>query len=353
MTEVAKHKAQRSVSRMIGQYLDAQGKVAGGPTECQTAFPFVHVRRTKSAAGDPIDNPHFALTVKVPKLTNDPATCPNYAGLAAHCMEAATKAWGSWPAGGKWPIQDGDVPYPQKLKPGQTPLTAEQIAERNKWRTGHWVIEATNYLDEGPRVAIVANGTEQAITSQTAGGSQLYKSGDFGFPFISAYTFHNKTFGVNFSLEGVCFTRACKPEEKIGGGGRRSVQSMFGGVGAAVGAGMATAQPPGPPDRPRADGSGRNCPDAARRTHGARCPACAASRAAGSACDGCRAAPGSGRSACAFRSAARSGYRRCSGWCTGSAGLPNSGRLISRSPRRPAATVKGFSVAAGLSFPAG
>lgn len=250
MTEVAKHKAQRSVSRLVGQFLDAQGKVAGAPLECQTAYPFLHVKRTKSAAGDPIDKPHFAITVKVPKLTNDATTCPNYAGLAAHCMEAATKAWGSWPDGGKWPIQDGDVPYPQKLKPGQTPLTKEQIAERNKWRTGHWIIEATNYLDEGPRVAMVSNGVEQALTARTVGGVELYKSGDFGFPFIGAYTFHNKTFGVNFSLEGVCFTRACKPEEKIGGGGQRSVQSMFGGVGAVVGAGMANAQPPGPPAGP-------------------------------------------------------------------------------------------------------
>lgn len=247
MTEVAKHKAQRSVSRLFGQSLDAQGKVVGAPIECQTAYPYVHVKRTKSAAGDPIDKPHFAITAKVPKLTNDATTCPNYGALAAHCMEAATKAWGSWPQGGKWPIQDGDIPYPQKLKPGQTPLTAEQIAERNKWRTGHWIIECTNYLDEGPRVAIVQNGVEMPILSRTVGGQELYKSGDFGYVFGGAYTFHNKTFGVNFSLEGVCYTRACKPEEKIGGGGQKSVQSMFGGVGVSVGAGMATAQPPGPP----------------------------------------------------------------------------------------------------------
>lgn len=245
MTTTEKHKAQRSVSRLFGQSLDAQGKVIGGPTETRTAYPFVHTKRTKSAAGEPVDKPHFVLTVMVPKLTNDATTCPNYAMLAAHCMEAATKAWGSWPQGGKWPIQDGDIPYPQKLKPGQTPLTAEQIAERNKWRVGYWIIEATNYTDEGPRVAVVQNGIEQEIKSQTVGGQQLYKSGDFGFVFLCAYTFHNKTFGVNFSLEGVCFTR---PGEKIGNSGPKSVSSMFGGVGAAVGAGMATAQPPGPPN---------------------------------------------------------------------------------------------------------
>lgn len=244
MTEVAKHKSSRSVSRLLGQYLDAAGAVVGAPIEVRFAYPFLHVKRTKSAAGDPVDKPHFVVTVMVPKLTNDATTCPNYAALAAHCMEAATKAWGSWPAGGKWPIQDGDIPYPQKLKPGQVALTAEQIAERNKWRTGHWLIDATNYLDEGPRVAIVQNGVEMPITARTVAGQELYKSGDYGYIFLGAWTFHNKTFGTNFGLEGVCFTR---PGEKIGGGGQRSVASMFGGVGASVGAGMVSAQPPGPP----------------------------------------------------------------------------------------------------------
>lgn len=244
MTDQAKHKSQRSVSRLIGQYLDAAGKPAGAPIECQLAHTYLHTKRTKSAAGDPVEKPHFAVAVKVPKLSNDATKCSNYAALAAHCMEAATKAWGSWPQGGKWPIQDGDIPYEQKLKPGQTPLTKEQIAERNKWRTGHWIIEATNYLDEGPRVAVVQNGVEVEIKSQTVGGVQFYKSGDYGYVFAGAWTFHNKTFGVNFGLDGVCFTR---PGERIGAG-PKSVQSMFGGVGASVSAGMATAaQPPGPP----------------------------------------------------------------------------------------------------------
>jgi hypothetical protein len=244
MTEVAKHKSSRSVSRLLGQYLDTAGAVQGAPIECRFAYLFLHTKRTKSAAGDPVDKPHFVVTVMVPKLSNDATKCANYGALAAHCMEAATKAWGSWPQGGKWPIQDGDIPYPQKLKPGQTALTPEQIAERNKWRTGHWLIDATNYLDEGPRVAIVQNGIEQPITSQTVAGQQLYKSGDHGYVFLGSWTFHNKTFGTNFGLEGVCFTR---PGEKIGNAGQKSVQSMFGGVGAGVGAGMATATPLGPP----------------------------------------------------------------------------------------------------------
>lgn len=244
MVEVVKHKSQRSVSRLLGQFLDAAGKVAGAPIECQFAYPYLHTKRTKSAGGDDVKNPHFAITVKVPKLSDDPTKCANYAALAAHCMEAATKAWGSWPQGGKWPIQNGDQPYAQKPKPGQTLLTPEQIAERNKWRTGHWVIEATNYLDEGPRVAIVQNGIEQPIAARTVNGVELYKSGDYGYIFLGSWTFHNSTFGTNFGLEGVCFTR---PGEKIGNSGQKSVQSMFGGVGASHGAGLATAQPPGPP----------------------------------------------------------------------------------------------------------
>lgn len=240
---VAKHKSSRSVSRLLGQYLDASGAVAGAPIEVRFAYPFLHTKRTKSAAGDPVDNPHFVVTVMVPKLSNDATKCANYGALAAHCMEAATKAWQAWPQGGKWPIQDGDIPYPQKLKPGQIALTPEQIAERNKWRTGHWIIDATNYLDEGPRVAVVQNGIEQEIKAQTVGGNHLYKSGDYGYIFLGAWTFHNKTFGTNFGLEGVCFTR---PGEKIGNSGPKSVSSMFGGVGAGVGAGMATATSPGP-----------------------------------------------------------------------------------------------------------
>jgi len=246
MTEVAKHKSQRSVSRLLGQYLDAAGKVAGAPIECQFAYPFLHTKRTKSAAGEPVATPHFVVTVKVPKLSTDATKCANYAALAAHCMEAAGKAWGSWPQGGKWPIADGDQPYAQVLKPGTTPLTPEQIAERNKWRTGHWVIEATNYLDTGPRVAVVQNGVEQEIKSQSVGGVDLYKSGDYGYIFLGCWSYQNKLFGVNFGLDGVCFTR---PGERIGAG-PKSVASMFGGVGASVGAGMAQAGPGPLPSAP-------------------------------------------------------------------------------------------------------
>ena len=242
MVEVAKHESKRSVSRLLGQYLDAAGKPAGAPIECQFAHIFAHQKRTKMANGKPNKTPHFSVAVKVPKLHQDPTQCTNYAAIAAHCMEAATKAWGSWPQGGKWPIQNGDVPYEQKPQPGVVPLTPEQIVERNKWRVGHWIIECTNYLEEGPRVAVVQNGVEVPITAQRAGGTEFYKSGDHGYIFLGAWTFHNETFGTNFGFDGLCFTR---PGERIGAG-PKSVASMFGGVGAGVGAGMAAPGPTGP-----------------------------------------------------------------------------------------------------------
>jgi len=240
MPEVAKHKSQRSVSRLLGQSLDASGKVVGAPIEVQFAFPFLHVKRTISAGGMAVKTPHYSISVKVPKLNADATLCPNYGALAAHCMEAANKAWKSWPQGGKWPIGDGDIPYTKKLQPGEVALTAEQIAERNAWRVGHWVIEPTSYLDNGPRVAVIQNGVEQEIKAQTVGGQELYKSGDYGYVFLGAWSFHNETFGVNFGLEGVCFTR---PGDKIGNSGAKSVQSMFGGLGASVGPGMVQAAP--------------------------------------------------------------------------------------------------------------
>lgn len=237
------HKSQRSVERLLGQSLDTTGKPVGAPIECQIAYPYLHVKKTKSAGNEPIDKPYFSVTVKVPKLNSDATKCANYAALAAHCMESATKAWNAWPQGGRWPIQDGDQPYTSKVLPGQAPMTAEQVAERNKWRVGHWIIEPKSYLDTPPRVAVVQNGREEEIKAQTLNGVELYKSGDYGYVFLGAWSYQNKLFGVNFGFSGVCFTRS---GEKIGGGAK-TVQAMFGGVGAGVGAGMATATPPGPP----------------------------------------------------------------------------------------------------------
>lgn len=245
MTEV-KHKSQRSETALIG--------------ECRIAFPFHQEKRTKSAGGDPLDKPRNDCVVLVPKLSRDPAQCANYAKLAGLCMEAAKKAWNEFPQGGKWPIQDGDVPHQPKPKPGIAPLTPEQIAAKNAWRVGHWVIEVSTNLDPGPRVCLLKNGVAEEIPAKVVNGVQLYKSGDYGYVSLNAYTFQNKTFGVNFGYEGVLYTR---PGEAIGSSGPRSASQMFGGVAGTVaqpapmppgtGAGQgapAYAPPPSPPMAP-------------------------------------------------------------------------------------------------------
>lgn len=230
-----KHKSQRSETKLIG--------------EARIAYAFLHKRREKSAGGAKLDKPRYDAVVLVPKKHSDAAQCPNYKMLADMCVEAATKAWGSFPQGGKWPIQDGDVPHTPKPKPGVAPLTPEQIAERNKWRVGHWVIEVTNYNDPGPRVCVMQNGVATDIPAQTIGGVQVWKSGDYGFVSANAYTFHNQTFGVNFGFEGVLFTR---PGEAIGSSGPRSAAAMFGSVAGTV-VGQAPAMPaPGVPPMPSA-----------------------------------------------------------------------------------------------------
>lgn len=220
-----KHKSQRSETKLT--------------PESRIAFPFHHEKRTKSAGGAPLDKPRHDAIVLIPKLDADPMKCANYALLASMCMEAATKAWGSFPQGGKWPIQDGDIPHTPKPKPGVAPLTPEQIAERNKWRKGSWVIEVSSNLDPGPRVCVLQNGVATEIPAKVVNGVQLYKSGDYGFVSLSAYTFHNQTFGVNFGYEGVLYTR---PGEAIGSSGPRSAAQMFGSV-----AGTAAPQNTAPP----------------------------------------------------------------------------------------------------------
>lgn len=225
-----KHKSQRSETVLVGE-----GRIA---------FPFVHEKRTKSAAGAPLDNPRYDAVFLMPKTHTDPLQCTNYKLLAGLCVEAATKAWGSFPQGGKWPIQDGDVPHQPKPKPGVTPLTAEQIAAKNSWRKGQWVIEVTTNLEPGPRVAVLQNGVATEIPARVVAGQVLYKSGDYGYVSLNAFTFHNQTFGVNFGFEGVLFTKAGEP---IGSSGPRSAAQMFGAVAnMAPAAAPPTAAPPVP-----------------------------------------------------------------------------------------------------------
>lgn len=233
MTDV-KHKSQRSETKLTG--------------EVRIAFPFHHEKRTKSAGGALLEKPRHDAVVLVPKLSTDPALCANYGMLAGLCMEAARKAWPSsvdaagnwtWPAGGKWPIQDGDVPHVAKPKPGVPVKTPEQIAASNKWRAGSWVIEVSTNLDPGPRVCVLQNGVASEIPAKVVNGVQLYKSGDYGYVSLNAYSFQNQTWGCNFGYEGVLYSR---PGEAIGSSGPRSASQMFGSV-----AGMAAPSAPLPP----------------------------------------------------------------------------------------------------------
>jgi|SRR6185369_8613556 len=206
-----KHDTKRSETQLIG--------------ECRIAYPFHFEKRTKTAGGALLKSPRNDAVVLVPKL--GPAeTCPNYAKLSAMAMEAATKAWGSWPDGGKWPIQDGDIPHAHKPKPGEKALTPEQITERNKWRVGSWVVEVATNLAQGPKVSLLQGGAMQDIPAQDINGVRMFKSGDYGYVSMNAYSFQRETWGVNFSYEGVAYTR---PGELIGGGPKSTAQ-MFAGI---------------------------------------------------------------------------------------------------------------------------
>jgi hypothetical protein len=212
--------------------------------EVRIAFPFLHEKRVKNAAQMPLKSPRYDATLLLPKLSTDPSQCANYKFLSDLCMEAAGKMWPGvgWPAGGIWPIKDGDVPYVAKAKPGVTPKTPEQIAAANAWRVGHWVVEVTNFLDVGPKVCVLQNGTAVEIPAKMINGVMQYKSGDFGIAHISAYAYENEQWGTNFSVEGILFTR---PGDPIGSSGPRSASQMFGSV-----APVANAAAPGVPPLP-------------------------------------------------------------------------------------------------------
>ncbi len=233
MAEVAKHNTQRSGTVLIG--------------ECRIAYPYHDEKRTKSAGGRDLQKPHFNAVLLIPK-TGPAESCPKYKQLSDMCMEAALKAWpAGWPEGGKWPIEDGDIPYQSKPKPGEVPMTAAQLAERNKWRVGYWCVEVSNYLKESPKVTLLSNGVMQDIPAKVVAGVALYKSGDFGFVSMNAFTFHNETWGVKFGYEGVCYTRQ---GEVIGNSGPKSTQAMFGALGG-------TIAPPAAPGAPVAPGAPR------------------------------------------------------------------------------------------------
>lgn len=231
---IAKHKAGRSES--------------ANTIPVRVAYPFFHNKKTKRANGAPVKQPHYAGTLLFPKTSADPTKCANYAWLAAHCMAAAKAAWPgnvdaagnwTWPAGGHWPIQDGDrVEAAKPPQPGQAAAPPKEYP----WRKGCWIIEPTSYLEVGPKISVMqANGQAFDIPAQNINGRQMYKGGDVWIIHLSAYSFHNEKFGVNFSFEGALW---CAEGEAIGSSGPKQSAAMFAGVANFV---APTNAPPGPP----------------------------------------------------------------------------------------------------------
>lgn len=227
------------------------------PGEVRAAYPYFHEKRTKNSAGKPFlkkdgsPNPRNSATFMFPKTNADPYQCTNYMFLWGLAVEAAQKMWPQnvgpdgkwvWPQGAQFAVKDGDVPIVPKAKPGQPVPSADEIAKKNAWRKGHWIVEAENFLEQGPRIAKVVNGQVADLPAKIINGVPQYKSGDYGFVNVHAYAYENETFGVNFGFDGFLFARE---GELIGSSGPKSAAQMFGNV-AGMAASLAPAMPAGP-----------------------------------------------------------------------------------------------------------
>lgn len=243
------------------------------PSEVRQAYPYFHEKRTKNAANvlytkkDGTPNPRFSGTFMFPKLhPSDPYQCANYMWLWGLACEAARKMWPQnvdqtgqwvWPTGAKFDVADGDIPFQSKPKPGQPLSDPAEVARKNEWRKGYWIVEAENFLpDTKIAVAKVVNGQVVDIVAKSINGVEQYKSGDWGYPCIHAYAYENETFGVNWGFDGFLFTRE---GERIGNaGGPKSAAQMFGSVAGMVansnmpGGHAPVAPPAGAPSLPPA-----------------------------------------------------------------------------------------------------
>jgi hypothetical protein len=194
------------------------------------AYFYVHERRSKDASGAliPEDKQKFEFVGLIPKLNADPAQCANYKFFSDLAMTAVQGGFGTWPAGGNWPIKDGD-----------------QKAAKYPWQKGNWVINfSTNFP---PKVAIMQNGVPTEIPARRIGTNDLYKSGDYCVISTYAFSYDKVACGVKFDLEGILFVA---PGEVIGTAAR-SVDEMFG----ASPQGREPAPGPGPVAAPPAPGA--------------------------------------------------------------------------------------------------
>jgi hypothetical protein len=116
---------------------------------------------------------------------------------------------------------------------GQPIPNADEIAKKNAWRNGFWIVEAENFLDPGPRIAKVVNGQPvNELPAKVDQRSHFSTNPEiWGIVNVHAYAYQNETFGVNFGFDGFCFTRE---GETIGSSGPRSAAQMFGSVAGTV-----------------------------------------------------------------------------------------------------------------------
>lgn len=219
--------------------------------EIRWAYPNVHEQSTTRGNGKPRKAPVWVMTGLMPKLNTDPLQCSNYRFLSDLCMQAVTRepAWnGQFPAGGHWPVKDGDQP-PRSVP--VMPGTPQAAVDPNKglWRKGNWFFEVTTTFSP-PRVCVMQNGQAVEIPAKVVNGRTMYKSGDFGIGSIQAYTFFNEKWGVSLSFDGILWTRE---GEAIGSSGPRSAAQMFGSVAGMAAPSVAPIPPsvPLPPSTPQ------------------------------------------------------------------------------------------------------
>lgn len=177
------------------------------------AFFYIHEKRTKDGNKAPIppEKQKYEFLGLIPKTNPDAMQCPNYrlfSDLAMQAVAGCADFSGQFPAGGQWPIKDGD-----------------QKVAKYPWQAGHWVIKFDSTYP--PRVCVLQNGQPSEIPARRVGTQDLYKSGDYVVVSTHAFTYDNNSKGVKFSIDGVMFVGA----GEVIGQGQKSATQMFGNIG--------------------------------------------------------------------------------------------------------------------------
>jgi hypothetical protein len=177
------------------------------------AYFYIHEKRQKDGQKQPIplEKQRYEFVGLIPKTNADPAQCVNYRQFADLAMSAVSQVseWGGQlPAGGNWPISDGD--------------DAAKLV-KSPWRAGCWVIKFSANFP--PKVAMLQNGQAVEIPTRQMPGQNtaFYKSGDYCIVSTYAFTYDDKAKGVKFDTQGVLFVGAGEPIGSV----QRSVTQMF------------------------------------------------------------------------------------------------------------------------------